>query len=248
VDLALGELELHDQRLGATAAGSGLGRGGPDPAHVRVPDLGGPDAVVVEREALGRVRAVLRAQVEHHVDLRPAPHREDPAQDDGPIGTARQRQRLATFDRAVVGDPPAAPDQARLVVAAPDVASLGGHPVHPLASDQGGQAGVRIPARKAHPGVVAARTDEDSPLAVGQQRVLAQYVRRAHAGQCARGRVTHRSQTAQLDASVTQPTGSGRVGSTALGVTLSWRSGPAAGRDARGRRPRTRGLRGAPAG
>lgn len=72
----------------------------------------------------------------------------------------------------------AAPDQgARLVVAAPHEAAARRDRVVPGAADEGGEDRVRVPARCAHPGDVAAGTDECAPLAVGDQGVLPQRLR-----------------------------------------------------------------------
>src|SRR3978361_1037687 len=85
-------------------------------------------------------------------------------------------QGLPAPDGAGARDPAAAPDQrALLVIPAPHVPADGRHREAASAADQCAEAGVAVPARYAYPDDVAVRSDESAALAVGKQRVLAQY-------------------------------------------------------------------------
>ena len=80
----------------------------------------------VQGGVLHRFLAEVGAQVENDPDPGGALRRLHPAQDDGPVRVAREGERVPALHDAGGGDPAVAPDErARLVVAAPDVASVG---------------------------------------------------------------------------------------------------------------------------
>ena len=162
-----------------TAAGPSRRRPRPGPAQVQRAAARGP-RVALTGDPAGTVLAESRPRIEEDPHPGVTVYRQDAAQRYGRVRVTRHAQRLTAFDDLRCGDPAAAPDQAvRLVVAAPHEGWFGrGHGVHACPADQRGKYRVRMPARHAHPDEVAPRTDHDSPLAVGQQRILGQHVER----------------------------------------------------------------------
>jgi hypothetical protein len=96
---------------------------------------------------------------------------------------ASSSECLAALQHLGVGHPAAVPDQrVLLVVATPHERVVNrGDGIH-AAADQRGEHRAGIPGRRAHPGEVAARADQDAAFAVGEQRVLAQHLQRELGG------------------------------------------------------------------
>ncbi|PQM49465.1 hypothetical protein C1Y40_00315 [Mycobacterium talmoniae] len=177
---AFGDRQFGDQdRTGAVDAGERAGRRTTGEPPTQRPAASGPHPVVAAEVAAGVVPEP-GAGFQHDGDLGGAPHGDDAAQHHDPAGVGRKRQGFPAFDLAVVGDPVTVPDQAaRLVVAAPHVPPLfGGDGVAAPAADQRGEHRVGIPARRAQPRHFPVRTDQRAAFTVGQQRVLAQHLRR----------------------------------------------------------------------
>ncbi len=159
----------------AQPAVDGTRLGGARPAEPRRPAAPGPDAPVPFR-GHGRVAPVPAPQLEEHGDLGGPVHRLDAAQQHHPAGVGGHGERLPAFDRGRA-DPPAVPDQgAVLVVAAPDVPRVGGgNGVPARSAEQPAERRRAVPARHAEPRDRSVRRDQGAALAVGDQRVLAQY-------------------------------------------------------------------------
>lgn len=90
-----------------------------------------------------------------------------------PAGIAGVGQCFSALDDRVVGDPPAPPDERRvLVVPAPHEASSGHHLVDPVTAHEGAEDRSAVPPGRTHPSELAARTHDHATLAVGEQRVF----------------------------------------------------------------------------
>ena len=172
--------ELSGQHFAVATGGLMLpgGAGSGPPPSMR-PGAPGPYSVVVLLEVVTAVAPEPRLRIQQHPDPGPPSGRGDAAQQHHAVGVAGERQGFPAFDRAVGGDPPAAPDEAaRFVVAAPHMPLVGGGDrVHAATPDQGREHRVAVPAGRAHPGDVTVRADQRASFPVGEQRVLAQHLR-----------------------------------------------------------------------
>ena len=122
---------------------------------------------MVVAEARGR----LQPDVEPGVTL----HRLDAAEHHDRIGAARESQCLAAFGDSRRRDPAGPPDQgAVLVVPTPHERVGGRDGVASPTADEGTEYRIAVPVRRAHPGVVALRTDDRSTFAVCDERVVTQ--------------------------------------------------------------------------
>jgi len=171
----------HQQLPVGVRAFAGAGVLGPGETPVQTPAVPAPHpSVLVQRT--GSVPAEAGAGFEHHPHPGGTVHGDNTAQQHHPVGVAGKREGFAALDDPVVGNPAGTPDEAAVfVVAAPHVAHiLGGDGKGAAAADQRGEHSIGIPVGGAHPGDVPLRSDQGAAFAVGEQRVLAQHVRRVH--------------------------------------------------------------------
>jgi hypothetical protein len=107
--------------------------------------------------------------------------RNDAPEGHGAVGAGGESESVAAFnDGVVVREPTAAPDEAGvLVLAAPHKPLREGDRVDAAAANQRCEEAVSIPAGKAQPAEVSARTNERATFPVGQQGILAQHMRDA---------------------------------------------------------------------
>ena len=167
-----------DTRLQAARLGlARIGRAGP--AHVERSAAGEPDPVPAA-EPGEPVAAVPGSRVENDLHPGRSVHSLDPAQQNGRGGVGGHGQRFTALDDLRARHPAVAPDQrAAFVRATPDEAVLHGrHGVQSRPAEERGEDRVRVPRGSAHPRMLSARTDENAALAVSQQRVVAQHVKR----------------------------------------------------------------------
>ncbi len=134
VVLAGAEVEL-DLEVVVHAVVDDPGTGPARPTEPGVADLAPPHAVVT-RQTPDAPLSEVAAQRQHHphpgIDLGL-----DASENRQPVATTRQTERLARLDHAVLGHPPAPPDQsARLVPSTPDVTGPRHDLVPPTATDQ----------------------------------------------------------------------------------------------------------------
>jgi hypothetical protein len=90
--------------------------GGPaaGPPHAQATDQTHPP-VVVAVQVVQAMAAELGGRFQHDVDLGGASDRDDAAQKDHPLRIAGESEGFATLDDPALGDPPGAPDQARVM-------------------------------------------------------------------------------------------------------------------------------------
>ena len=170
------ELEHERQHLAAGPVRLRSRAGATEPREADLAAAARPRPALGASEVARRLVAEAAAWVQHDIESRRSPVRDDPAQNDRTIRARGQGERLTGLDdRVLLGHPAAPPDEASgLVVAAPDVSADRRDGVFASGADQRREDCVVVPPGKAHPREVTARADEDAALAVCEQRVLAQ--------------------------------------------------------------------------
>jgi hypothetical protein len=156
----------------------GPGVRGTGPADPQLAGPRGPDPLL-QGQVAHRIAAegVTELELDPHGDV--ALDGFEAAQEHDALGIGWIGQRVAALHFGVRADPPVAPDQgAGFVVPAPDARVDRADGVAAPPAGQGGEDAAVGPAGRAQPGDVAAWAAERASFAVGEERVLAQDVRR----------------------------------------------------------------------
>ena len=177
--LSLREGEVRREAPAAVSVRCHFGLRCARPAEVERSRRHEPRPLLVLANAASRIRAVTGPGVQHDAQLRLALGNLDAPEQQRRVGAGRGRKRLTALDDRSFTGPAVPPDEGpRLVVSTPHVPTRRRHGVVARAADEGGEHGVAVPPRNTEPDHRAVRADDGTSLAVGEQRVLAERVRR----------------------------------------------------------------------
>src|SRR5580704_7464500 len=122
--------------------------------------------------------AELRPGIQPDPDPRPAAPGEDTTEQDSAVQVAWKRQRFPALDKALICDPPVAPDKRTfLVVTPPDETGPRRNRIQPFAAHEVREYRIAFPARCAHPHDLAPGADNGAAFPVSEQRIVTQGMR-----------------------------------------------------------------------